>query len=245
MERNRRNSHTAGVKNAGVFFSFLCLCLAAQAHSAHPPGPTHRCQLEPFPLPPPATGDKPAPDEKPAPDPQPAPDAQPGSDAPPETGQKPATDEPDASDDANQTPVPDAQTQDKADLDVADTLARVAPGGKMRVTVWAKNRGETPWTTKDVRIIVRWVDFETGNRRRWSYNWIKQAVPPMGQLRQSFDVPVPSRAGRYKVIYGLVRLPSGAKDGQAPPYNASQNKWPGEFAAVAFAVNVADTPATP
>jgi len=139
---------------------------------------------------------------------------------------------------------PDAEPQDKADLDVADTLARVAPGEKMRVTVWAKNRGENPWTAKDVRIIVRWVDFETGTRRRWNYNWIKEVVPPMGQMRQSLDVPAPPKAGRYKVIYGLVRLPVGGKDGEAPPYNASQNKWPGEFAAVAFAVNVSGASTT-
>lgn len=118
----------------------------------------------------------------------------------------------------------------------------MAPKEKMRVTVWAKNRGKSAWTTKDVRIIVRWVDFEAGTRRRWSFNWVKEVVPPMGQMRQSLDVPVPPRAGRYKVIYGLVRLPAGG-NAQAPPYDASQSKWPGEFAAVAFAVQVGNTPA--
>lgn len=120
------------------------------------------------------------------------------------------------------------------------TLARVAPKDKMRVTVMATNRGATSWTPKDVRIIARWVDFDSGTRRRWSYNWIKEVVLPLGQTRQPFDVTVPPKTGRYKLIYGLVRLSKDGKNGGAPAYDAPQDKWPGEFAAVAFAVNVGE-----
>lgn len=128
--------------------------------------------------------------------------------------------------------------EDRADMDVAGTLARVAVGGKMHVEVWAKNRGTATWTPRGTRIIVRWIDFTTGTRRRWSYNWIKTTVAPLAQFRQPLDVPVPTRAGRYKVVYGLVRVGSDGKAGAPPPYDAPQNVWPGEFAAVAFAVNV-------
>jgi len=133
---------------------------------------------------------------------------------------------------------PQESDENRADMDVAGTLARVAPGGKMPVEVWAKNRGTATWTPRETRIIVRWIDFDTGTRRRWSYNWIKTTVPPRGQFRQSLSLPVPSRAGRYKVVYGLVRVASDGKAGTPPAYDAPQNVWPGEFAAVAFAVNV-------
>jgi len=141
------------------------------------------------------------------------------------------------------TPAPARQgpregDENRADLDVAGTLARTAPGGKMPIEVWAKNRGTATWTPREVRIIVRWIDYTTGTRRRWSYNWIKTTVAPLAQFRQSLDVPVPPRAGRYKVVYGLVRVGSDGKAGAPPPYDAPQNVWPGEFAAVAFAVNV-------
>jgi len=149
------------------------------------------------------------------------------------------------------TPTPTATPEDsrstdenRADMDVAGTLARVAPGKKMRVAVWAKNRGTKAWAPRDVRIIVRWIDFDTGTRRRWSYNWIKAVVPPDGQFRQSLDVPVPSRAGRYKVIYGLVRVPSNGSSPPPPRYDAPQNVWPDEFAAIAFAVNVGEAAPT-
>ena len=141
------------------------------------------------------------------------------------------------------TPAPAPQgprdsDENRADMDVAGTLAHVAPGGKMAVEVWAKNRGTATWTPRGTRIIVRWIDFSTGTRRRWSYNWIKVTVAPLAQFRQSLDVPVPPRAGRYKVVYGLVRVGSDGKAGAPPAYDAPQNVWPGEFAAVAFSVNV-------
>ena len=159
---------------------------------------------------------------------------------PPAPGDKPAA-QPEPAPDENAEP-----SDDKADLDVEGTLAQIAPKEKMRVTVLAKNLGKSAWTPKDVRVIVRWVDFDSGTRRRWSYNWIREVVQPDGELRQPFDVVVPPKAGRYKVIFGLVRRPAGGKDGDPPAYDAPQDKWPGEFAAIAFAVNVGDAaPPTP
>jgi len=206
------------VKNARVvLLSFGCFVLASQASPLpRPHAHQSKCELDPRPLPPPAPVGKPVPDdrptEKPAPQPEPAPDEK------------------------------AAPGEDKADLDVEGTLAQVAPTEKMRVMVLAKNRGNSAWTPKDVRVIVRWVDFDSGTRRRWSYNWIREVVQPDGETRQPFDVVVPPKAGRYKVIFGLFRRPAGGKDGDAPAYDAPQDKWPGEFAAIAFAVNVGTAP---
>ena len=209
--------HTAGVKNAGVLFSsFLCLVVTSHADSL-------------------ARGLKSSRPSRPLK----RCELEPLHLPPPATGEQPTPE-------AEPTPTPAPASQDdRADLDVAGTLARVAPKGKMRVTVWAKNRGGASWTPKDVRIVVRWVDFDAGTRRRWNYNWIKQVVPPKGQFRQALDLAAPPQPGRYKIIYSLVRRSAGGKDGDSPSYDARQDKWPGEFAAVAFAVNVGESSSNP
>lgn len=205
------------MKNAAFVLACSLLLLGIRAS---------RGEVEPYPLPPPATTDKP--------DPAPAPEEKPALEEAPTTNGEAA---PEATPTPTATSAPVvSDSDDKADLDVAGTPARVAPGGKMRVTVWAKNRGASSWSSKNVRVVVRWVDFNSGTRRKWSYNWIKSVVAPMGQFRLPLDVAVPGKAGRYKVIYGLVRMPKGGM--QAPAYDSSQDKWPGEFAAIAFAVNI-------
>lgn len=181
------------------------------------------CQnrLEPMPLPPPAappspsTAPRPAPLPTPLPAPTPAPRPVPTS-----------------------TPAPPSPDADKADLDVAGTLANAPTNGKMPVVLWAKNRGTRSWTPDDVRIVVRWIDFDTGSRRRWEFKWMRGPIAPLGQFRLPMDVTVPAKAGRYKLVYSLLRLLSKGAQIMPPPYNASQDDWPGEFAATAFAVNV-------
>lgn len=187
------------------------------------------CPLEPMPLPPPAEPPTPPIDpvraEKalPTPLPVPTPAAQPT---------------------ATPTKAPPKPSDDKADMDVAGTLASVPAGAKMRVTFWAKNRGTRNWTADDVRIVMRWVDYDTGTRRRWSYNWMRGVVPPLGQVRIPLEVTVPTQKGRYKIIYSLIRLPSKKAPVTPPSYDSAQSAWPGEFAATAFAVNV-NAPASP
>ncbi len=179
------------------------------------------CQIEPMPLPPPASPTDP--DERPRATPLPTP-------LPiPTPAPRPVP---------TPTPIPPSPGADKADMDVAGTLANVAANGKMHVTVWAKNRGARVWSPDDVRVVVRWIDFAAGTRRRWDYKWIKGAVPPLGQFRLPIDVTAPSKPGRYKVIYGLIRLSSKGAPIVPPAFDASQDNWPGEFVATAFAVNV-------
>lgn len=178
-----------------------------------------RCELEPMPLPPPAPASTPAPRATPLPTPLPLPTSVPQPQPEP-------------------SPAVPSQVSDKADMDVAGTLAKVGANARMRATFWAKNRGTRPWTPHDVRVVVRWIDFEAGTRRRWEWKWMRAPVPPLGQTRFPLDLVVPSKPGRYKIIYGLIRLNSKGAGFSPPPYNASQESWPGEFAATAFAVTV-------
>ena len=177
------------------------------------------CEIEPMPLPPPAPPGNPSPRPTLLPTPLPVPTPSPEPNPTP-------------------TPTPPSPHEDRADMDVAGTLADVAANGKMRVVFWAKNRGTRSWTPEDVRVVVRWVDFVSGTRRRWSFNWMRGGVAPMAQARFPLDVIAPAKAGRYKVIYSLIRLPSKGAKVSPPPYNAPQESWPGEFASTAFAVNV-------
>lgn len=142
------------------------------------------------------------------------------------------------------TPAPPPATGgDAGELNVSGTLATMTAGQSSTVTVWVKNTGSRDWPAGQagqlsgaIRFVARWVDFETGQRRKWAYNWLRGDLPPGGTSRWNVELKAPSRPGRYKLIYGLIRLPEG--DFQPPPYNASQDRWPGEFTAIAFAVNV-------
>lgn len=132
--------------------------------------------------------------------------------------------------------------RDGASFNVSGTLATLNAGQKVRVTLWALNRGTRPWDasgpsgTSVVRLVTRWISFEGGSRRKWTLQRFKNPVPPGARTSWTFDVVAPPQAGRYKLIYGLVRVPSG--NWEPPPFNVPQEAWPGEFAAIAFAVTV-------
>ncbi len=130
-----------------------------------------------------------------------------------------------------------------AQFDIAGTPARMKPREKVTVTFRGINRGTATWQTgasgaDRVRLVARWVDFSTGTRRQWNFFWLPEPVAPGERTDWKFDVLAPARAGKYKLIYGLVRLPANGEY-QAPPYSASQENWDGEFGAIAFAVEIA------
>ncbi len=133
--------------------------------------------------------------------------------------------------------------RDAATFNVSNTLAEMRAGQAVKVTFWALNRGARVWdtgtssrSTGAVRLVTRWVKFDGGNRRKWTLQWMKQPVLPGARTRWSFDLTAPAQPGRYKLIYGLVRLPG---ENWAPPaFNEPQEIWPNEFAAIAFAVVV-------
>ena len=129
-----------------------------------------------------------------------------------------------------------------AQFNVAGTPARMAPREKLQVTFWGWNRGSSTWQTGGsgadrVRLVARWIDFSTGTRRQWNFFWLREAVAPGQRTKWEFDLTAPARPGKYKLIYGLVRLPATGEFA-APAYNAPQESWPDEFGAIAFAVEV-------
>ena len=144
-------------------------------------------------------------------------------------------------------PIPAPTTVEVADFDgefdISGTPARMAPRQKIKVKFEGQNRGTSTWQTgasgaDRVRLVARWVDFSTGTRRQWNFFWLKAPVAPDAKTGWEFDLPAPARAGKYKLIYGLVRLPAQGEF-TAPPYSVAQDNWDGEFAAIAFAVEVA------
>ena len=129
-----------------------------------------------------------------------------------------------------------------AQFDVAGTPARMAPREKVKVTLRAINRGSATWQTGSdgadrVRVVARWIDFSTGTRRQWNFFWLDQAVAPGERTTREFEIAAPARVGKYKLIYGLVRLPATGEF-KAPAYSAPQELWDDEFGAIAFAVEV-------
>jgi hypothetical protein len=135
---------------------------------------------------------------------------------------------------------PAAVAADSGELNVAGTLAKMAPGQVATVTVWVKNTGRLAWPVDGrhgaVRVVARWIDFKTGTRRKWAYAWLREEIKPGQSSRWTMELAAPETPGKYKLIYGLLRLGEGRY--KPPASSAGQDKWPGEFAAIAFAVTV-------
>ena len=188
------------------------------------PPPTALTNVAPVRATPPKIAPTPAPKPKPVEAPAP----------PPKVAESPTA--PDENANAN------ASAPFVAQFNVSGTPAKMAPGQKVSVTFWGWNRGSATWQTGGagsdrVRVVARWVDFSTGTRRQWNFSWLKAPVAPDGRSKMEFDLTAPARPGKYKLIYGLVRLPDKGEF-SAPPYNAPQEAWDGEFSAIAFAVEV-------
>ena len=221
--------------------------IAATGNPILPPGgPLPRAPLPDLPvapalppLPPPASRPVPTPKVTPKPTlpPQPVPTPRPAPTPRPIPTPRPVP-----------APVPPSPIQrelgrDGATFNISGTLANMAPNQTMRLTFWALNSGTRVWeagrmgqNSGAVRLVARWIDFESGNRRKWTLQWMKSAVLPGTRTSWSFDLVAPPKPGRYKLIYGLVRVPN--ENWVPPAYNARQETWPNEFAAIAFAVTV-------
>lgn len=164
--------------------------------------------------------------------------------APPPTQAPPTAPEPgDADSNYGDRPDAPADIPFVAQFDIVGTPARMAPRQKVKVTFWGINRGSSTWQTGSsgtnrVRLVARWVDFSTGTRRWWNFFWLPESVAPGERTKREIEVPAPTRPGKYKLIYGLVRLPASGEY-TPPAYSASQESWADEFGAIAFAVEVA------
>lgn len=202
------------------------------------PYPTPYPRPNPLPPAPPRPAPKPAPLPTPRPAPRPTPQPTPR----PTPNVLPTPTPPPPPPPVAPTP-PRSGGRDAGTFNISGTLANMAPGQTTRVTFWGLNNGTSIWSsgktgpnTGAVRLVARWIDFTGGTRRKWTMNWLKSPVAPGSRTSWSFDLTAPPQPGRYKLIYGLVRVPN--ENWQPPIYNAPQDSWPGEFAAIAFAVNV-------
>lgn len=136
---------------------------------------------------------------------------------------------------------PASPARDAATFNVSDTLAEMKAKQRTSVTFWGLNRGARAWDVAagregTVRLVTRWVRFDNGHRNGWAYQNMKTPVQPGARSRWNFEVIAPTQPGRYKLIYSLQRVPSSAWT--PPAYDAPQENWPEDFAAIAFAVTV-------
>ncbi len=145
---------------------------------------------------------------------------------------------------SNPSPLLGLTGRDAATFNVSDTLAQMKVGQRVSVTFWALNRGTRAWLATPsrgeaagttVRLVTRWIRFDNGNRNGWSYQTMKTGLAPNARANWKFELVAPTQPGRYKLIYSLQRVAPGW---EPPAYNALQETWPGDFAAIAFAVTV-------
>lgn len=117
-------------------------------------------------------------------------------------------------------------------------------GASTPVAVTLRNTGSRSWSStgnSPVRLVVRWVDAATNIRSRWAVQWLRGTVEPGQSAEVAFNLKAPPRAGQYILTYALVRLSEKIYDGKnytPPPAKAQDQRWPGEFGAVNFEIQV-------
>jgi hypothetical protein len=122
--------------------------------------------------------------------------------------------------------------------------SRMKAGASTQVAVTLKNTGSRSWSStgsSPVRLVVRWVNTATNSRSSWSVHWLGKTVEPGQSADVAFPLKAPSRSGKYTLTYALVRLNGQVYDGKKytpPPSNAQDHRWPGEFGAVDFEIQV-------
>jgi hypothetical protein len=85
-------------------------------------------------------------------------------------------------------------------------------------------------------LIYRWINEGSGSRTRWALTWLRGPVPPGGTTQLSVNLIAPPRPGRYHLTYSLLRL--NGTEYEPPPFKARQDRWPGEFGGITYAVVV-------
>ncbi|HVF10408.1 MAG TPA: hypothetical protein VNA16_06385 [Abditibacteriaceae bacterium] len=128
---------------------------------------------------------------------------------------------------------------DAGRLRVRGTPAIMTVGESLPVTATLINTGRQTWASHGstpVRLIYCWITAGSGSRVRWALTWLRQPVPRGGSTRLAFDLTAPARPGRYRLTYSLVRL--NGTDYEPPPFKTRQDRWPGEFGSITYAVVV-------
>ena len=128
---------------------------------------------------------------------------------------------------------------DAARVSVRGTPAVMKVGESVPVTATLRNTGKQTLAShgsQPVRLIYRWINADTGSRNRWALTWLRQPLSPGGSTQLAFNLTAPPRPGRYRLIYSLLRLNS--TEYEPPPFQARQDRWPGEFGTITYAVEV-------
>lgn len=122
--------------------------------------------------------------------------------------------------------------------------AQMKAGSTVQIAMKLRNTGSNNWSStgdSPVRFVLRWIDAENHVRYRWAVKWFKGTVQPGESAVLRFELEAPSRASRYQLMCGLVRLNSESYDGEnyhPPATDAADQHWSGEFATVTYHVNV-------
>jgi hypothetical protein len=122
--------------------------------------------------------------------------------------------------------------------------SQMQAGSSTSVEVTLRNTGTRSWSStgdSPVRLLVRWVRADSKTRHRWAIKWLRSTVAPGQSTTAKIDLDAPSTPGRYILTYSLVRLSPEIYDGKnykPPPATAADTRWPGEFGAVSFVIDV-------
>ncbi len=122
--------------------------------------------------------------------------------------------------------------------------SRMKAGASTQVAVTLRNTGSRSWSStgpSPVRLVVRWVNTATNSRSSWAVHWLGKTVEPGQSADVAFTLKAPKRSGNYTLTYALVRLSDQVYDGKKynpPPSKAQDHRWPGEFGAVNYEIQV-------
>jgi hypothetical protein len=122
--------------------------------------------------------------------------------------------------------------------------AQMKAGSSTSIEVTLRNTGTRSWSStgeSPVRLLIRWVRADSGIRYRWAIKWLRETVEPGQSTKVRFDLEAPTSPGRYILTYALVRLSPEIYDGKnykPPSAKAADPRWPGEFGAVSYEIDV-------
>lgn len=112
---------------------------------------------------------------------------------------------------ATATDISRVEKSGNARLSIEAPPARVGVGESLAISGTARNTGRAPLAptgTNPLRLLVRWFDEATGRRAYWQLIWPPAAIAP-GQSVELSGKITPPRAGRFRLVFSLVRLPGG------------------------------------
>lgn len=125
-------------------------------------------------------------------------------------------------------------------ISVSGMPAMMSVGESVPISVSLRNIGAQSWETSGaapVRLIILWHDVKSGMRTQYRIEWLRANVPPGGGALLNVSLKAPSRAGRFRVTFAVMRLPGGQY--QPPSATASNDSSNAEeLAQTTFSITV-------